>query len=280
MARIRVGLAATRPLACLAALLLLCSSYSLSSKATSSLDSPDRSSTEVIAWLVRRADKSTVKELIPAEYRKRYQKWKNEYLATAVGRTHWEQYALNHSFNLTITIAKQEGHGARVEGFQWDEGGRLIAATIILGNKLDSGYPSSINYPITCSLSPGNLPPEVKGKILAATKLSHEFGHLNQVMSIGRLYQLQNVLMIEYNRIFDTNGFNIHDPQLTKLVQRMGGTPVSISQDREHWAEMGAIEYLQERLPQLSKRSRLPSPIKQAIDAYYSTYPERVQSAN
>ena len=220
-------------------------------------------------------------ELIPKEYRKRYQKWKSEYLLTESGREAWKQYALNPNFTLTVTISKEEGHGARIDGYQWDTSGRLIAATIILGHKLDSGYPSSINYPITCSLAPDNLPSEVKGQILAATKLAHEFGHLDQMLSInGSLYQLQNDLMIEYNCIFFANGYNVHDPRLVELSQRMSGTPVSIAQDREHWAEMGALLYLQERLPGLTNRAKLPGPIKEAIQMYYSTYPERLHFAN
>jgi len=235
----------------------------------------------VTAWLAEQADRSTVREIIPSKYRKRYQKWKNEYLSSATGRAHWKRYALTPDFELTITVSNQQGHGAKVE-FHWNKGGRLIAATMILGNKMDSGYPSSINYPITCSLSPaGDLPSEVKGNVLAATKLSHEFGHLNQVTSMdGRTYQLQNTLMLEYNRIFNSNGFNVHDPKLTELAEEMGGTPVSIAQDREHWAEIGAVEFLRERLPYLIKRSKLPSSIKQAIDAYHLIYPDRFQGGN
>ena len=229
------------------------------------------------AWLAERANKSTVREVISSEFKKRYQQWKNEYLTTVVGREQRERFALNQHFELTITVSKQQRHGAKVD-FHWDDFGHLVAATIILGDKLDSGYPSSINYPITCSLSTGDLAPEVKGKILAATKLSHEFGHLNQVMSMdGRIYQLQNKLMLEYMRIFDGNGFDVHDPTLLALAQQMGGTPVSISQHREHWAEAGAIDYLRERLPKLNKRAKIPSAIKEAIDAYQFAYGDRFQ---
>jgi YD repeat-containing protein len=249
--------------------------YSLSIKATPSAESTEID--QVSAWLAARANRSTVREIIASEYKKRYQKWKNEYLSTSAGREQWERFALNQHFELTITVSRQQAHGAKVD-FQWDDFGHLIAATIILGDKLDSGYPSAINYPITCSLSPGDLPPEVKGKILAATKLSHEFGHLNQVMSMdGRTYQLQNRLMLDYMRVFNGNGFNIHDPSLMVLAEQMGGTPVSISQNREHWAEAGALDYLQERLPKLNKRAKIPSAIKDAINAYQSTYGDRFQ---
>ena len=275
MARIRCELAHLPSLILLAAILLFCALYSLSIRATPFLKSAHLN--EVSAWLAERADRSTVREYISPEYRKRYQKWKNEYLSTAVGREEWARFALNPHFELTITVSKHEGHGAKVD-FHWNEFGHLVAATITLGDKLDSGYPSAINYPITCSLSTGDLPPEVKGEILAATKLSHEFGHLNQVMSMdGRIYQHQNRLMLEYMHIFNGNGFDINDPSLLGLSRQMGGTPVSISQHREHWAEAGAIDYLRERLPKLNKRAKLPSAIKEAIDAYQSVYGDRFQ---
>jgi hypothetical protein len=262
-------------------LVAMCTVYPAVFQTVSANNSRDADEQKTHAWLASEAQRSTVREVIPSEYRKRYQQWKTEYLSTAAGRSQWQLYALNPNFTLTITVSKEEGQGARVKDFTWNENGHLLAATIVLGNKLDSGYPSSINYPVTCSLAPGNLPPEVKGKILAATKLAHEFGHLGQVNSIsGTVYQMQNVLMTEYLRIFNSNSFDVHDARLIELAEQMGGTPVSIKQEREHWAEASAITYLTERLPQLSKRSKIPSSIRQAIDAYYSTYPERFQTAN
>ncbi len=218
---------------------------------------------------------SALRELIPAKYQKRYLKWKNDYLSTEVGRTQWERYTLDPEFTLTIIVSAEEAENARVDDFVWDDSGKLIAASIVLGSKLDSGYPSSINYPITCSLAPGNLPPEAKGTILAATKLAHEFGHVKFMMSVdGRQYQLQNRLMVEYNQLFFANGRDASDPQLLELVEEMGGTPVSIAQDRESWAEVGAIVYLQERLRR-DRRFKMPTPIRQAIESYNIAYPGR-----
>jgi hypothetical protein len=47
--------------------------------------------------------------------------------------------------------------------------------------------------------------------------------------------------MLDYMRVFNENGFNVHDSRLMALAERMGGTPVSISQNREHWAERGRL---------------------------------------
>jgi hypothetical protein len=136
LARIRCELA--RPSSLLAATLLFCPLYSLSIKAT-----PSAEFDQVSAWLVAHANRSTVQEVIASEYKKRYQKWKNEYLSTEAGREQWERFALNPHFELTITVSKQQAHGAKVD-FHWDDFGHLIAATIMLGDKLDSGYPAPL----------------------------------------------------------------------------------------------------------------------------------------
>jgi len=159
------------------------------------------------------AGSNRVIELIPTDYRKRYLKWKNDYLSTEVGRAQWDRYALDQNFTLTIMVSKDRAEGAIVDAYRWNDTSRLVAATITLGSKLDSGYPSSINYPITCSLAPGNLPPEVKGTILAATKLAHEFGHLNRTMTLaGKLYRLHDELMMEYPKSFSAHGRDTNDP--------------------------------------------------------------------
>jgi hypothetical protein len=221
------------------------------------------------------AKRNRLVEIIPAKYRKRYLRWKNDYLSTPSGRSQWERYTQDPNFTLTVTVSAEQADGAIVNGFRWDNQGQLIAAIIVLGNKLDSGYPSSINYPIICSLAPGNLPPEAKGTILAATKIAHEFGHINHVKSMdGRRYQLQNRLIIQYYRIFFDNGRNCNDPRLLEFAKEMDGTPVSIQHDREAWAEVGALVFLKERLGPY-RDLKMPGPVKQAIQTYYLAYPGR-----
>ncbi len=281
MVRERIGLlSSARSRGCLVKVLLLaifCFALPITITALNHFPCTPDEKAEHVVTVDAGAGSPSLKEVIPAKYQKRYLKWKNDYLSTDAGREEWERYTLDPKFTLTITISREEAEGARVNGLHWDATGKLIAATIMLGSKLDSGYPSSFNYPITCSLAPGNLPSEVKGTILAATKLAHEFGHLNRMMNMdGRLYELQNRLMIEYNRIFHANGLNAQDPRLSELVRRMDGTPVSIAQERESWAEMGAILYLQERL-QKDRDAKMPQPIREAISTYYLTYPGRLQ---
>src|SRR6266487_7203474 len=45
---------------------------------------------------------STVREIIPAKYHRRYLRWRNDFLSTASGREQWERYTLNPGFMLTI----------------------------------------------------------------------------------------------------------------------------------------------------------------------------------
>ena len=216
-----------------------------------------------------------IKEVIPKKYRGKYEKWKEEFLSTESGREQWERYARDSSFTLTITVSKKEGEGAKTGDYKWDGAGKLIAATITLGHKIDSGYPNPVGYPITCSLASDELP--ISGRILAATKFAHEFGHVNRTAGMdASLYQLQNRLMLEYRRIFYANGRNTKDPQLIEISRWMEGTPVEIWRDREHWAEANAILYLRERFPGGEERLSMPLAIRQAIDSYYMTYPERL----
>src|ERR1051325_8729185 len=60
---------------------------------------------------------SQVKEFIPAKYKQRYLKWKNEYLSTRSGLSQWQRFALNSDVALTITISTKEAEGARVNAF-------------------------------------------------------------------------------------------------------------------------------------------------------------------
>jgi len=62
-------------------------------------------------------------------------------------------------------------HGVETDSYQWDANGKLNAATITLGDKLNSDYPSGDDYPITSSLRPGVGESDLPGKTIGATKL-------------------------------------------------------------------------------------------------------------
>ena len=125
-------------------------------------------------------------------------------LATDFGRQQWDQYANNKNFILTVTISNKKGKGAGTDKYLWDDSGNLVGATITLGEGLERGYPDPIYYPVMNSLSTENTTYTINSKILAATKLSHEIGHVNQTAKANRsVLVIQNKLMPEYTSIFE-----------------------------------------------------------------------------
>jgi hypothetical protein len=214
-----------------------------------------------------------VVEVVPERYRKRYLRWKAEYLSTEAGLRQWEAYTGRADFKLFVVVSKELGHSAEAGKYVWDERGRLAGATILLGPQIDSGYPSTPNYPVMCSLAPSNLPRGAKGEILAAAKLAHEFGHVNYTATQdAALYRLQNELVPEYNRIFKMNGFDVEDERLTGLARTMKGTPSEISQEREYQAEANVVAYLKERFSGDGEYGAMPQPMREAIESYYQGF--------
>src|SRR4029453_11254083 len=57
-------------------------------------------------------DEFGIKEVVPKEFLPRYQKWKDELLATEYGRKLWDSYATNREFLLTIKISSFRKFGA------------------------------------------------------------------------------------------------------------------------------------------------------------------------
>jgi len=152
----------------------------------------------------------------------------------------------------------------------------LTAATITLGCRIDDGFPNPIYYPVMHSLSPGQTSHVVSGNVLAATKIAHEFGHVNRmVIADGALCQLQTRLIPTYNRILLGNGRNTRDPRLIELANQMGGTPVEIWEDHEYWGEANAMLYLCEKITKESLRCTVLSRIKRTIQLYAENYAER-----
>jgi len=217
-----------------------------------------------------------IKEDIPAKFTGRYQEWKTEFLATEAGRNQWAFYQTNPNFTLTITMSRENAEGATTGKYRWNDAGQLIAATITLGSRLDEGYPNPIYFPVMNSLVPTESSSRIGGTTLAATKLAHEFGHVNRTSKVdGNIYQLQAQLIPQYNKIFLTNGRKADDPKLIELVQKLGGTPVEIWEDREYWGEANAMAYLQDRFSEDNLRCSLFSRIRHSVDLYAKSYEPR-----
>ena len=222
------------------------------------------------------SETGALREVIDDRYRDRYQEWKTEFLSTEIGRAQWEMYAHHPRLVLTITVAVRNPHGAGSGKYKWNDAGELIAATIVLGSQIDQGYPSSVYYPVMNALEPFESRQLIGGKVLAATKIAHEFGH---VMKIGgtpeALYRLQTQLIPVYNKIFLSNGYNVNDPRLVELAEKMGGNPVELWEDREYWGEANAMLFLRDRVAKEKFHCRLFGKIKRAVEEYAKNYEER-----
>ena len=225
----------------------------------------------------RSSDEGGIKEVIPTKYLNRYRAWKKDFLSTPSGRDQWALYQTNPNFTLTITVSRDNAEGAATGKYRWDQSGRLIAATITLGAKLDDGYPNPIYFPVMNSLMATESSSEpVSGATLAATKIAHEFGHVIRTAQVdSRLYQLQAQLIPQYNKIFLNNGRRADDPRLVEIANEMGGTPVAIWEDREYWGETNAMVYLRDRFAQDSLRCFLFNRIRHSIDLYAKQYEQR-----
>jgi hypothetical protein len=225
---------------------------------------------------VSSTDRGGIKEEIPDKFRNRYETWRNEFLSTETGRRQWEMYARNRGFTLTINISTDNRHGATTGKFKWNDAGELVGATITLGYQIDEGYPDPVYYPVMNSLSWSGVSAIASGRLLAATKIAHEFGHVNRALNMdGSLYRLQNQLMPVYKKIFLGNGHDARDPRLLKLAGQMGGTSVEIWEDREYWGEANAMLYLRDRIPERNSRCILFSRIRRTVEAYAEPYAER-----
>lgn len=217
-----------------------------------------------------------IKEDIPPKYAARYLNWKREFLSTEAGRSQWAVFENNSQFTLRITVARENAEGATTGNYEWNDAGQLVAATITLGVRLDAGYPNPIYFPVMNSLVPTESSYRISGATLAATKLAHEFGHVNRTAKAdSALYQLQGQIIPQYNKIFLSNGRNAKDPRLIELARQIGGTPVEIWEDREYWGEANAMAYLRDRFTEESQRCPLFTRIRQAVDLYARSYEGR-----
>ena len=217
-----------------------------------------------------------IREEIADKYRERYAKWKEEILSIEFGRRQWEAYADNKNFILTITISEKRGQGAGTDNYLWDESGKFVGATITLGSQLNKGFPDPIYYPVMNSLSSGEDQYSISGTLLAATKIVHEIGHVNQTAKANReMLQLQSKLMPEYISIFLKNGRNTRAKELVELADKMGGTPVKIWENREYWSEVNAMSYLKERISNEIYYCYVFNKIQYNIEQYAKNYQDR-----
>lgn len=217
-----------------------------------------------------------IREDIPQKYRARFEKWKAELLSTEFGRQQWESYASNRRFILTIRVSGSRGSDAGTDKFEWDGDGNFVGATITIGSQIDDGYPPPIYYPVLNSLASDTAIYPINGSILAATKLSHELGHVAQTAEANvKSLQLQDRLVPTYISIFLKNGLNTRDKKLVELADQMGGTPTEIWESREYWSEVTAMQFLHDRLCKEEAYCRVFDKIKRNVREYAKEYEDR-----
>ena len=218
---------------------------------------------------------ANLREQIPEKYRERYDRWKATFLSADIGRQLWLRYACNPSFRLTIIVSESQDQGGKVrlDDYRWAEG-RLTAATIILGHHLNRGYPAPFYYPVLGSLNNLKIGGDAGSPddILAAAKIVHEFGHVDQAAQAEPSgFRLQNELMQTYGSRFLSNGYDVDDPALVELVARMGGEPTTVMAQREYWAETYALRYLMAKLRPDKLRALLKS-VRKSLASEPSLY--------
>jgi hypothetical protein len=222
-----------------------------------------------------------IREEVPGRYRERYEKWKSDLLSTEYGRAQWEAYAANRSFVLTVKISAGKGKGAGTDKFLWDKEGKLVGATITLGSEIDEGYPNPIYYPVLNSLSTRGTSYMISGRILAATKFSHEIGHVSQTAKANvEVIAKQTKLIPEYTSIFLRNGHNMKDSKLVELAQEIGGTPIEIWESREYWSEVIAMQFLEERIRNEPYFCSVFNRIRTNVETYARDYSNRFASTS
>lgn len=218
-------------------------------------------------------DKTGIREVIPADARSRYQKWKEQILSTDFGRKQWEGYASSKDFLLTIVVSNDRKFGAGTGDFEWDDSGKLVKATITLGRNLDKGYPDPVYYPVMNSLATYNTFYEIDGAILASTKIIHEIAHVNfTAQADAKLFQKQDKLIASYNSIFLKNGYDTKDPRLVALADELGAKPIEIWEDREYQSEASAMKYLMERIDRESFYCSVMDRMRRNINFYARNY--------
>jgi hypothetical protein len=219
-----------------------------------------------------------IREDVPDRYRERFERWKSELLSTDFGRRQWNEFAENRNFVLTVKVTSGRGKGAGTDDFQWNEKGSLVGATITLGDEIDEGYPTPVYYPVLNSLGTSSSVNSINGRILAATKISHEIGHVSQTAKANmKLVQLQNRLMPVYVSIFLKNGLNTADKRLVDLASQMGGTPVEIWESREYWSEVTAMLFLKERIGKEESFCPVFNKIKRNLITYAPQFEPRFE---
>jgi RHS repeat-associated protein len=203
---------------------------------------------------------------------KNYQKWKKAFLATKNGQKLWDKYQNDRNFTLTIGISKDKGNGAETHDYKFADG-KLVGATITLGNKIDSDVnpehakPSDA-YPISSSLGKAS----VDGVTMAVAVIAHEFGHVEDASQRPELFQQIDEYNDTTKKLNKDLGANFGvDPRYKAAEQKVlkaGGykSMEEMSIDNDHRAERTMIPVIQQHYA--NTKNKIPKNVQKAIDNF------------
>ena len=105
--------------------------------------------------------------------------------------------------------------------------------------------------------------------------LAHEFGHVEDAERIGgTLWQKQDRLLDQHNQGYEKQGQAwLNTTEYKQIVSQLGGTPVSIHEQRETRAERATIPVLQDYYAQGAGHGTMPRRVNQAIRNYQKAHP-------
>ncbi|MBK9766948.1 MAG: RHS repeat-associated core domain-containing protein [Chloracidobacterium sp.] len=202
------------------------------------------------------------------EDQKAYEKWKAAYPATEAGRKTWERYQNDKNFTLNIVVADRgsdsKNRSAMVGDFKFDSDGNFIGSTMTLGRNLGKDLPGNTeSYPVLSALDTQD-----SAKI-GASKIAHEFGHLDDLKSLGTtFYEQQKILDAIKDRVTELGSQKRYgelgtDPTLKNLndsfQKKFGVTTTQEGINRENRGEKQAIPTIRQifgnSLPDKAKKA-------------------------
>ncbi len=204
------------------------------------------------------------------EDNKKYQEWKNAFLATKKGRDLWDKYHNDPNFMLIINIDPNRKNGAKTHSLKFKDG-MLSGAIITLGNDIGDRAAAAKRNPDQYPLQQAMGEKGVDSNILAAGVIAHEFGHVEDAKNRPKLWQALQEYSILKEQRDKLNGVQatFTDPDVLRKQQAaVNASGLSnfdeVILDQDNRAERVAIPVIQQSFA--NKRKNVHPKIQNAID--------------
>lgn len=186
-----------------------------------------------------------------------YQAWKEKCMKTKACEKQWEKYDKMTNFTLKMTVVNRgdKNKGAEVKDFVFDKDKNFVGATMELGTDLSSsGGANGSNYPV---MSKFVAESGVSGNKKAVGKIGHEFGHLDDFLSLGNaFYEQQQVLMPYTDKLVELQNKGLSTEEIFErqdvnklkqdIIDKTGHTPGDLNKIRENRAELFNIPVIRQ----------------------------------